>query len=350
VTTERPTELRRRPTVSVVIPCYNYGRYLPDAVGSALNQRGVDMEVLVVDDASTDGSAEVALDLARRDERVDVLLHEENRGHIQTYNDGLAKVSGDYVVLLSADDLLAPDAVTRAVAVMEAHPRVGLVYGFARSFEDSPPPTEHTVRSWSVWPGRTWFGISARRGRCFLMSPEAVMRREALAETDGYDPRLPHSGDWDMWLRTAVNWDVARVNGATQAFYRVHSSNMHITTYSGWLADLKERSRALDVVFDERAPDVSWVADLRPMATRALAKQALRHGLAAHRDRADGPDLEAYRAFAERVDPTVRETLLWRWSASTLVAERRIPAAGARRAIGRVADHVEWRRRRRFGT
>jgi hypothetical protein len=86
------------------------------------------------------------------------------------------------------------------------------------------------------------------------------------------------------------------------------------------------------------------------MATRALAKQALRHGLAAHRDRADGPDLEAYRAFAERVDPTVRETLLWRWSASTLIAERRIPAAGVRRAIGRVSDHVEWRRRRRFGT
>jgi glycosyltransferase involved in cell wall biosynthesis len=345
-----PSWSSRRPTVSVVIPCYNYGHFLPDAVASALDQADLDVDVLVVDDASSDGSAEVALDLARRHERVDVLLHEENRGHIQTYNDGLAKVSGDYVVLLSADDLLPPNALTRAVAVMEAHPRVGLVYGFARSFEDSPPPPEPTARSWSVWPGRTWFGISARRGRCFLMSPEAVMRREALAETDGYDPRLPHSGDWDMWMRTAVNWDVARVNGATQAFYRVHATNMHVTTYAGWLTDLEERRKALEVIFDERAPDVPWVAELRPAATRALANEALRRGLAAHRDRADGPDLDAHRAFAERVDPTVRETLLWRWSASTLVVERRIPAAGARRAVGRVRDHVEWRRRRRFGT
>src|SRR5689334_2494944 len=81
--TSRPRPLTTRPTVSVVIPCYNYGRYLPDAVASALDQTGVDVDVLVVDDASTDGSAEVALELAREDERVDVLLHEENRGHIR---------------------------------------------------------------------------------------------------------------------------------------------------------------------------------------------------------------------------------------------------------------------------
>ena len=59
------------------------------------------------------------------------------------------------------------------------------------------------------------------------------MRREALAQTDLYDPRLPHSGDFDMWLRTAARWDVGRVNGPVQAHYRVHDANMHLTTYAG---------------------------------------------------------------------------------------------------------------------
>jgi hypothetical protein len=153
-----------------------------------------------------------------------------------------------------------------------------------------------------------------------------------------------------MWMRTAVNWDVGRVNGATQAFYRVHATNMHVTTYAGWLTDLEERRKALEVIFDERAHGVPWAQDLRPAAQRALAMEALRRGLAAHRDGSGGPSLETHREFAARIDPTVRETLLWRWSGSTLVGERRIPGAKPRRAVDRARDHVEWRRRRRFGT
>ena len=142
-------------------------------------------------------------------------------------------------MLLSADDLLPRNALTRAVALMEAHPRVGLVYGYARSFTEQPEPVTDTTRSWSVWQGHDWLRRSARSGRCFLSSPEAVMRREALVETDLYDPRLPHSGDFDMWLRTAARWDVGRVNGPVQAHYRVHDANMHLTSYAGWLTDLR---------------------------------------------------------------------------------------------------------------
>ncbi len=101
MTRRRPVPLTTRPTVSVVIPCYNYGHYLPGAVASALDQEGVDVDVLVVDDASTDDSAAVARSLAESDPRVDVLVHEVNRGHIAAYNDGLAKARGDYVVLIS---------------------------------------------------------------------------------------------------------------------------------------------------------------------------------------------------------------------------------------------------------
>ena len=186
----RARPLGRVPRVSVVVPCYNYGRYLPQLVKTALDQPSVDVDILIVDDASPDGSGEVAEQLAARNQRVKVLRHTSNKGHIQTYNDGLQAVTGDYVVLLSADDLLPPGALTRAVALMEAHPNVGFVYGYARSFSGEPPIVNAGVRNWSVWTGIDWLRVSARRGRSFISSPEVVMRA-----------RCPKAG---RWLRPAT--------------------------------------------------------------------------------------------------------------------------------------------------
>ncbi len=323
----------------MVIPCYRYGHYLPVAVASALDQGGVDVEVIIVDDASPDDSACVARALAAEDDRVRVLVHEHNAGHIVTYNDGLALATGDYVTLVSADDLLTPDSLTRAVALMEHHPQVGLVYGYARSFSGEPSTASRRVRNWSIYPGRQWLGLAARRGRCFLSSPEAVMRREALEQTDLYDPRLPHSGDFDMWLRTAARWDVGRVNGPVQAHYRVHESNMHLTTYQGWVTDLVERRRTFQILFDERAADVPEVQALRPVAARALALEARRRARVSMLD-GDVAEVEAFLTFA----------------ADTSAAERvRVPRLRpvARRvelALARVTHHLRWRRERRYGT
>ncbi|WP_225580117.1 glycosyltransferase [Nocardioides donggukensis] len=346
----RPQPLRSRPTVAVVIPCYNYGHFLPDAVASALDQDGVDVEVLIVDDASTDDSADVARSLAEADARVRVLVHPANTGHIQTYNDGLAVVGGDYVALLSADDLLTPNSLTRAAALMEHHPSVGLVYGFARSFSDHPPATSGETRNWSVWKGDQWLRTAARKGRCFLQSPEALMRREALDQTDLYDPRLPHSGDFDMWMRTAATWDIGRVNGPAQALYREHANNMHLTTYAGWLTDLRERRTTFQVLFDEREPDRPDVQALRPVAARALAREAVRRALAAHRELPDSGEAEALMAFAATTDPTIRRTVRWRGTRLVLRPTWPAPASLAHRFGERVRMHLTWRYWRRYGT
>ena len=166
----RPKPFVGAPRVSVVIPCYRYGGYLPDAVASVLDQDGLDIDVLVVDDASPDDSAEVAHRLAAADPRVSVMVHERNAGHIQTYNDGLSRATGDYVVLLSADDLLPRNALTRAVALMEAHPRVGLVYGYARSFTEQPEPV-HRHAPGAGRCGRGTTGCAVPRGRAGASCP-----------------------------------------------------------------------------------------------------------------------------------------------------------------------------------
>jgi len=78
-----------RPTVSVVVPCYRYGQYLDQCIASILGQEGVEVRVLIIDDASPDDSFETAQRLADSDPRVQARRHETNRGHIATYNEGL---------------------------------------------------------------------------------------------------------------------------------------------------------------------------------------------------------------------------------------------------------------------
>src|SRR5215210_1888787 len=108
-----PAMTGRAPRVSVVIPLYNYGRFLGECVQSALDQDGVDVDVLVIDDASTDDSLSVATAIAAGDSRVRVVCNERNLGMVGTMNEGLWAAGGEYLVKLDADDLLTPGALAR---------------------------------------------------------------------------------------------------------------------------------------------------------------------------------------------------------------------------------------------
>src|SRR6476660_4146864 len=120
-------------SVSVIIPCYKYGHFLEEAVASVLDhQDGVDVRVLIIDDASPDDSAEAARKIAARDPRVEVIVHGANKGNIATFNEGLLDwADGDYCILLSADDRLTPGALRRARDLLDAHPGAGFAYGHA---------------------------------------------------------------------------------------------------------------------------------------------------------------------------------------------------------------------------
>ncbi|MBD7958554.1 glycosyltransferase family 2 protein [Microbacterium sp. Sa4CUA7] len=271
-----PTVPRQRHTATVVIPCYRYGKYLPEAVRCALAQRHVDMRVVIVDDCSPDDSLTIARSLAAEDSRVEVVAHETNLGHIQTYNDGLARVDTEFVALVSADDLVAPGAIDRAVALMERFPDVGLVYGKLVPFSDAVPRSRQWRGLWNVWTGRQWIESVARNGFNPIISPEAVLRTSALREAGEYNGDLPHSGDLEYWLRVAALWDVGQVRGVVQANYRVHGANMHLTRFPGSIADIEQKMAAFDVL---SSPQVSrgrrWVMDARASAARTLSAEAL---------------------------------------------------------------------------
>lgn len=264
-------------TVSVVIPTYNYARYLPDSVGSVLSQEGVDVRVLVIDDCSSDDTPEVAARLAE-DPRVEYRRHAENKGHIATYNEGLLDwADGDYCALLSADDLLTPGALGRAARLLDADASVTFAYGGAARFTSGKPlPNPRTAGGRSrVWEGSRWIRGVCRAGRNLILAPEVVARTSAQHDAGGYDPGLPHSGDLEMWLRLAARGRVGWLPDADQAFYRVHDSNMHHSRFDA-RQRLDQLLGAYEGFFARDGALLDDPAAYRADAWRALARNLLR--------------------------------------------------------------------------
>lgn len=265
-------------TVDVVIPCYNYGHYLGGCLQSVLSQTGVDVRVLMIDDASSDDSAEVGEGLAARHPKVEFRRHQVNKGHIATYNEGLTGWStSDYVVLLSADDLLAPGSLSRAVGIMEADKDVGMVYGPAIHFQQEAelPKVNGGDYSYRRFSGAEWLEARCRAGHNVISSPEVVVRGSIQREVGGYRPELPHSGDLEMWMRIAARSSIAYVRRIPQAFYRVHAASMLRTKYRNNLLEMQHRKAAFDSFFQECGGIVPDAEQLHDQANRALAREAL---------------------------------------------------------------------------
>ena len=263
-------------TVDVVIPCYNYGRYLRACVESVLTQPGVAVRILIIDDASSDNTVEIARDLAARNSNVEFRRHEINRGHIATYNEGLLEwSSADYVVLLSADDMLAPGSLRRAVQIMDADHTIGMVYGRTIHFreeKDIPDVTEGNAR-YSQFSGKRWLHDRCRAGHNVITSPEVVVRGNVQRLVGGYCAELPQSGDLEMWLRIAAVSNIAYVH-LPQAFYRVHQASMQRTRFRGSFVDLVHRKDAFYCFFNKHASSLDG-AGLHEIVNRILAREAL---------------------------------------------------------------------------
>lgn len=339
------------PRVTVVIPCYNYGHFLPHAVGSALSQRGVDVDVIIVDDCSTDGSQAVAADLAGKDDRIRVILHDVNRGHIRTYNHGLAEAMGDYVVLLSADDLLAPGALERSTRLMEAKPSVGLVYGYAPGFENSPIPGSSRRESWTIWSGVDWIESMCRRGNNIIVNPEAVMRRSTMDALIGYREDMPQAADMELWIRAASISDVGRVNGPAQAYYRMHSDNMHRTEMNGVLREAEARRDVFRSIGALETLPAGVRDDLVSRAMKKVALEAVREATKESGAPAEGGGTTSTQLmhFAADCDPAIRRSLAWKLLQLRRKGSLPHSVAWIDDALYQLVWSVRWRRWRRSG-
>ncbi len=276
-TVSKKSTVSTESTVSVVIPCYRYGHFLEAAVSSVLDdQPGVDVRVLIIDDAPPDDSADVARDIAARRPEVEVAVHEVNRGNIATFNEGLLEwADGDYVILMSADDRATPGALGRARDLLDAHPEVGFVYGRALWVTDRTPlpPARTKVRGWSVWSGPQWLQHRFRQAENPITSPEIVVRTSLQRQVGGYDPTLPKAADMEIYLRYAAHGAVGFIRGVDQAYDRLHGANMSSAVTA--LMDLEQRRMVFELALEryrERLGDADRLSDL---VHRQLGREAL---------------------------------------------------------------------------
>lgn len=257
--------------VDVVVPCYNYGRFLEACVDSVLKQSLSDVRILIIDDASTDDSAMVARRIAAADDRVSVSVHETNQGHIKTYNEGIDWAESEYFLLLSADDLLVEGALERAAAIMDANPDVVLTYGTGIPWVDSRPLPVVEPQERLVWSKQDIVREMCAVGANIVDTPTAIGRRSVQQAVGGYRATLPHSGDMEMWLRFGVHGAVGKIEAA-QAIYRRHSSNMSHSYLSKDWSDYPHRKAAFDSFFETYAALRPEFPSLKRQAYHAVAE------------------------------------------------------------------------------
>jgi glycosyltransferase involved in cell wall biosynthesis len=208
--------------VSVVIPCFNYGRYLPDAVESVLAGSLREFEVIIVDDGSSDDSVAVAQRLIDAHPEASIqLIAQPNCGAPgQVRNVGIAQARGAYILCLDADDKLHLDFLRACADALDAHPEAGIAYADFQMFGDAdtlqqPPPT---------WNARVELD-------CNFVGTASMFRRQAWQQVGGYEPDRAMVGyeDWDFWVGCVEHgWSGVKVPGALW-YYRVHGGSIYST-------------------------------------------------------------------------------------------------------------------------
>jgi glycosyltransferase involved in cell wall biosynthesis len=311
-------------SVDVVVPCYNYGRYLKGCVESVLSQRDVDVRVLIIDDASSDDTPVVGEGLAANDTRVTFRRHAVNLGHIKTFNEGILDwAHAPYTLLISADDALTPGSLARSVRVLDAHPEAGMVYGIALVIKhdsekigntDAAIPTYQIISGPQLLQHSCEWGIPAP-------SPTVVVRTSLQQRLGGYRAHLPHSCDMEMWMRFATQGPVGAIKDS-QAYYREHGENMNLQYCNRTLGDSRQQIDASREVFNHWCANLpafgAWMITQR----RRLCDEAYWHAGRALEE-GDNEGAAMCLAFAREYDPAAwRSPAWWKFRTKALLGRR----------------------------
>ncbi len=206
--------MQKTPRVTVLMPVYNGEKYLREAIESILSQTFADFEFLIINDGSTDRTAEIIA--SYKDRRIRLIPNESNLGLIATLNRGLRLSRGEYIARMDADDISLPRRLEKQVQFMDRHPRVGVCGTRFRTIGD-----EKNIRGRMVKTDPDMI----RCGLLFssMLAHPTIMMRKDLIERHNllYNPEFVHVEDFELWVRMLNYCDLANLKD-TLACYRFH--------------------------------------------------------------------------------------------------------------------------------
>lgn len=212
------------PKVSVIIPSYNCERYIAQTLNSVLNQSYKDIEIIVVDDGSSDRTREIVASFGPSVQ----LIAQANAGRCAARNRGISQAVGEYICLLDHDDYWFPDKLARQVEQFQLHPEVGAIYSpfilwNGDNDDHFPEPERFDL---TVYPDGTDADFSGWIYHLFLIDiyalTSAIMfRAEVFRKCGVYDESLPYSEDWDVLLRVAREYPFIKLYRPA-TLYRQH--------------------------------------------------------------------------------------------------------------------------------
>lgn len=274
--------------VSIIIPCYNYGRYLDECFSNLQAQSYPDWEAIVIDDGSTDQTMEVVRAWQALDPRIQY-FYQCNSGVSKARNLGLLKANGELIQFLDADDLLSKDKLQLQVNYLEDHPEVDLCYTENYYFEDGVPeihyPDQEFIgRDWMIrFSGQGAFATEQliRNNLAVVSSP---LIRKSLVGLSGFFPeQVAHTEDWQFWLQCALAGANIHYLRDSEAFtlIRVHQTSASQQTQTMRYGELNLRtwlSKRLPETAFLTPAEKTFLTGLNENRKRQLFKYIMYHG------------------------------------------------------------------------
>jgi|SRR5579884_575939 len=245
--------------VTAIIPAYNAERWITTTIHSVLAQTWRDLECLVVDDGSEDGTS----DLVRSFGEEVRLIRLPNGGVSRARNAGIAAARGTFVAFLDADDAWAPHKLERQMELFQRHPQLGLVYTSLALMDEAGRPLG-IVRA--PEPTRALHNVLLFEPPAASLAQSGLMPARILADVGGFDERLSTSADADMFCRIALAYPVARIDEPL-TFYRQHHHQMH--------HDLRRVETDMQLVMHKHLDSAALALHCRFVHRRAKSNLAL---------------------------------------------------------------------------
>ncbi|AHJ98146.1 glycosyltransferase family 2 protein [Hymenobacter swuensis] len=223
-----------QPLVTIVALCHNHARFLETALDSILTQTYPQLEVFLVDDASTDDSPAILRRYAAAHPGWHLRLLPANVGNCQAFNSAFREAQGEFIIDFATDDVLLPDRVMQQVAAFaEAGPRCGMVYSDAELIDEAGRFVRRHFRRdahGQLHPRPASGAVFAEvLARYFISTPTMLMRCATLAQLNGYDETLAYE-DFDFWVRASRDWDFYFLDAVTTQ-KRLHPQSMSSKGY-----------------------------------------------------------------------------------------------------------------------